>query len=57
MEAFLFFLTVFVILVNLWLADQKGRDSITWFWLTIFFGPVATVMLLLMGKLGPHPAK
>ncbi len=39
-----------VLLLNLDLAHKRRRSRVTWFFLTLFFGFFATIMLLLAEK-------
>jgi len=38
-------------LINAGLAQGKNRSGLNWFLLSIFLGPLATFILLFMGKL------
>ena len=40
-------------LLNAGLAQGKNRSGLIWFLLSIFFGPLATLVLVLMPKVRP----
>lgn len=48
--------TFFLVLLNVHLAQSKGREKVLWFFLTLIFGVFATVMLLLADKVESQPA-
>jgi len=39
-------------LINAALAQTKNRSRLGWFLLSLFFGPVATLAILLVGRAG-----
>ena len=38
------------------MARTRGRSHRTWFWIAILFGPLAPLMLLILGKHADAPA-
>ncbi len=49
--------TLFLVLLNIDLAERKGRKKELWFFLTLIFGVFATVMLVLADKVESRPAE
>lgn len=44
-------------LINAGLAQGKNRKGFNWFILSVFFGPIATLILLMMPKLEYDPER
>ncbi|MFE4837925.1 hypothetical protein ACFRAU_24985 [Arthrobacter sp. NPDC056691] len=40
-----------IALINAGLAEQKNRSRLAWFFISVFFGPLATLLIVVM-----HPA-
>ena len=49
--------TLLLGLLNVDLAQRKGREKVVWFFLTLIFGVFATVMLALADKVESRPAE
>ncbi len=49
--------TLFLVLLNIDLAERKGRKKELWFFLTLIFGVFATVMLVLADEAESRPAE
>ncbi|MBY7143976.1 hypothetical protein KFZ56_13155 [Virgibacillus sp. NKC19-3] len=41
-------------LINAGLAQGKNRSGLNWFFLSLFFGPIATFILVMLEKLPPE---
>jgi len=42
-----------LVLINAGLAQSKNRDGLIWFLMSLFLGPIATLLLVLLPK-EPH---
>jgi hypothetical protein len=42
-------------LINAGLAQAKNRSGLAWFLVTLFLGPVATLLIVLLDKAPPKP--
>ncbi|RIV25233.1 hypothetical protein DYU11_07960 [Fibrisoma montanum] len=51
------FILLLLVSLNVALAERKGRKKETWFWITLFLGIFATVILLLADKVDQQPRK
>jgi hypothetical protein len=38
-----------IALINAGLAEQKNRSRLAWFFISLFFGPFATFLIVVMG--------
>jgi hypothetical protein len=43
-----------IALINAGLAEQKNRSRLAWFFISVFFGPLATLLIVVMAP--PEPA-
>jgi hypothetical protein len=43
-----------IALINAGLAEQKNRSRLAWFFISVFFGPLATLLIVVMAA--PEPA-
>jgi hypothetical protein len=50
------FIAVFLIGLNVHMARSIGRSLVNWFILTLLFGPIATIMLVLAKEDKSQPA-
>lgn len=41
-------------LINAGIAQGKGRSGLLWFLISIFLGPIATLLLVLLPNVGRH---
>jgi len=42
-------------LINAGLAQGKGRSGLNWWWLSMLFGPLATLVIVVRGPLPQKP--
>ncbi|MGA2033863.1 MAG: hypothetical protein ABSG68_16575 [Thermoguttaceae bacterium] len=42
-------------LINAGLAQAKGRSGLLWWLLSLFLGPIATFLIVVLPKVGPGP--
>jgi hypothetical protein len=42
-------------LINAGLAQSKGRSGFLWWLLSLFIGPIATFLIVVLPKAGPEP--
>ena len=41
-------------LINAGLAQSKNRSGLTWWFVSLFIGPVATLLIVVWDKVGPE---
>ncbi len=42
-------------LINAGLAQSKGRSGLLWWLVSLFIGPIATFLIVVLPKIGPGP--
>jgi hypothetical protein len=44
-------------LINAGLAQSKGRSGLLWWFLSLLLGPIATLLVVVLGRVEPPPPK